>query len=113
MPVELEEHGEPPALPGGVSLTVYRIVQEGLTNVLKHAGPAAKARVLLAWAPGEVRVEVEDDGRGAAARRDEPGHGLVGMRERVALYGGMLSVGPRPDAGFAVQANLPLNAVDR
>jgi signal transduction histidine kinase len=112
LPVELVQSGEPPSLPGGVSLTVYRIVQEGLTNVLKHAGPAATARVRLGWGTEEVRVDVEDDGRGAGARRDgpEPGHGLVGMQERVALYGGTLEAGPKPGGGFAVRARLPLTA---
>jgi signal transduction histidine kinase len=107
-------------LPAGVDLTVYRVVQEALTNTLKHAGPTS-ARVRVAALPGGVTVDVEDSGRGAAAALESPppgrsgpragsrsGHGLVGMQERVALYGGTLHVGPRPGGGFAVHAVIPV-----
>ena len=95
------------ALPAGLELTVYRLVQEALTNVLKHAGPAATAAVALRYGAGSVEVSVTDDGRGGAA---EPGsgHGLIGMRERVWLQGGALSVGPRTGGGYAVTAAFPL-----
>ncbi|MEA5365890.1 sensor histidine kinase [Amycolatopsis sp., V23-08] len=89
-------------LPNGVGQSVYRIVQEALTNVVKHAG-AATCRIHVTGEGGEVRIEVLDDGRGGTA---EPGHGLIGMRERVAVYGGEFSAGPAPD-GFRVFARLP------
>ncbi|KAB8165255.1 sensor histidine kinase [Streptomyces sp. 3MP-14] len=99
-------------LPTGRALAVYRIVQEALTNVVKHAGPGARCRVTITVdARGEARVEVTDDGAGSAAVPDRAelagGHGLVGMRERVMLYGGTLAAGPRPGGGFAVSALLP------
>ncbi|MGW5682660.1 sensor histidine kinase [Nonomuraea sp. NPDC003754] len=98
-------------LPGGVRLAVHRIVQEALTNVVKHAGPA-RCTVTVAADGGRARVEVTDDGPGHGAatrngRRDGEGHGLVGMRERVAMYGGAFSAGPRPEGGFRVAATLP------
>jgi signal transduction histidine kinase len=106
--VSLDVEGEPVSLPGGVDLCVYRIVQESLTNALKHAGPA-HARVKLRYGRGALDVEVSDDGPGAPhPNGDGAGHGLIGMRERVALYGGRLETGPRPEGGFAVHAHLPL-----
>ena len=107
--VELEIEGEPRPLPAGVDLSAYRIVQEALTNVLKHAGDAARACVQVRYRPESVEVEVFDDGRGVAAdpARMGEGHGLVGMRERVALFGGELRVGPRRGGGFSVKARLP------
>jgi signal transduction histidine kinase len=108
LPVKLEVDGERAALPAGVDLCAYRIVQEGLTNALKHAGPA-HAEVVLRYAPRALDVEVRDDGRGAAqANGDGAGHGLIGMRERVALYGGSLQTGPRAGGGFEIRAHLPL-----
>ena len=108
LPVKLEVDGERAALPAGVDLCAYRIVQEGLTNALKHAGPA-RAEVVLRYAPRALDVEVRDDGRGAAqANGDGAGHGLIGMRERVALYGGSLQTGPRAGGGFEIRAHLPL-----
>ena len=108
LPVKLEVDGERAALPAGVDLCAYRIVQEGLTNALKHAGPA-RAEVVLRYAPRALDVEVRDDGRGAAqANGDGAGHGLIGMRERVALYGGSLQTGPRAGGGFEIRARLPL-----
>ena len=92
----------------GVDLAAYRIVQEALTNCLKHSG-ARQASVLVDYRPREVEVEVVDDGRGASATETEAvtGHGVAGMRERVAMYGGDLIVGSRPAGGFSVQATFP------
>jgi signal transduction histidine kinase len=99
------------AIPAGVALTTYRIVQEALTNVLKHAGPA-KAEVHIACDPGVVTIQVDDDGRGSAAEGGEGTHlGLIGMRERVAVYSGELEVGPRPGGGWHVAATLPYERV--
>jgi signal transduction histidine kinase len=108
LPVTLAVEGERAPLPAGVDLCAYRIVQEGLTNALKHAGPA-RAEVVLRYAPHALDVEVRDDGRGRAhVNGDGAGHGLIGMRERVALYGGALETGARDGGGFAIQAHLPL-----
>jgi signal transduction histidine kinase len=108
LPVGLTVEGERMPLPAGVDLCAYRIVQEGLTNALKHAGPA-RAEVLLRYAPRTLDVEVRDDGRGASqANGAGGGHGLIGMRERVALYGGELETGPRVGGGFEIRAHLPL-----
>lgn len=98
------------ALSAGLDLTVYRLVQEGLTNVLKHAGPGAAAEVALHYGRDWLQVTVSDDGRGAAAPGAPDGHGLIGMRERVWLQGGTLTVGPRTGGGFAVTARFPLPA---
>jgi signal transduction histidine kinase len=107
-------------LPGGLELSVYRIVQEALTNVRKHAGPEAAAEVTLRYGPDELLVRVADDGRGAAglprynaAAPDPGGHGLTGMRERAATYGGTVRAGPRPAGGFEVTAHLPLTLASR
>jgi signal transduction histidine kinase len=109
--VKLHVEGEPIDLPTGVDLTAYRVVQEALTNTLKHAGEA-RAEVTVRYEPWEVVLEVEDDGDGPRAGGDGlshlgGGHGLVGMRERVTLYGGMLQAGRRRGGGFAVRARLP------
>src|SRR5215211_1898055 len=113
--VRLRVEGTPSQLPAGVDLSAYRIVQEALTNVVKHAGPA-RAQVTIRYRDHEVMVEVTDDGRGAAAPtvdgRARVGHGLIGMRERVSVFGGDLEVGPRPGGGFRVAARLPF-AADR
>jgi signal transduction histidine kinase len=106
LPVELTMQGEPKVPAPGVELAAYRIVQEALTNTLKHAGPA-RARVSARYEADALRLEIADDGRGGSKRRGG-GHGLVGMRERVALYGGELEAGPRAQGGFAVRARLPL-----
>ncbi|GAB6899542.1 sensor histidine kinase [Kineosporia succinea] len=106
--VELEVLGEPITLAAGPGLASYRIVQESLTNVLKHAGPGATAWVRLAWLSEALEIRVEDDGRGAAATPAGPGsQGLIGMRERATLYGGQLEAGPRQGGGFGVRAYLP------
>jgi signal transduction histidine kinase len=113
--VKLQVNGTRPPLPAGVDLSAYRIVQEALTNVVKHAGPA-RAQVTIRYRDHEVTVEVIDDGRGAVTSASDgrvgTGHGLIGMRERVQAFGGDLEVGPRPDGGFRVAARLPL-AADR
>jgi signal transduction histidine kinase len=103
--VEVVRIGEARQLSGGADLTAYRVIQEALTNVLKHAGPA-HARVTLGYDDGRLSIAVEDDGIGPSAT-DDPGHGLVGMRERVGLYGGVLQTGARPGGGFAVHAEIP------
>ncbi|MFE2948464.1 sensor histidine kinase, partial [Embleya sp. NPDC059267] len=108
LPVDLTVEGVPVELSQGVALTVYRIVQEALTNTRKHGGPDAKARVRLRYLGEDVELDVGDDGRGAAAPGDGMGHGLVGMCERVALFGGHLETGPRPDGGWRVRARLPV-----
>ena len=102
--VELITEGEPRALSSGLDLTAYRVVQEALTNVMKHAGPA-HARVLLRWMAVALEIEVADDGRGPTTPAG--GQGLIGMRERVALFGGTLSSGARPGRGFELRATLP------
>ncbi|WP_433287784.1 sensor histidine kinase [Micromonospora sp. CA-244673] len=107
LPVTLRVDGTPGPMEDGVALTVYRIVQEALTNALKHAGRAT-ALVRLTVTPGFLAVEVTDTGRGPTPVADRIGHGLVGMRERVALYGGVLRTGPRPGGGFRVYARIPL-----
>jgi signal transduction histidine kinase len=108
--VELRVSGEPVALPPGIDVAAYRIVQEALTNTLKHAGDA-QARVTISYEPNELALSIEDDGEG---RRDGyelsetgGGHGLVGMRERAAIYGGIVQAGRRRGGGFAVRARLP------
>jgi signal transduction histidine kinase len=109
--VRLRVEGTPSPLPAGVDLSAYRIVQEALTNVVKHAGPA-HAQVTIGYRGQEVTVEVTDDGRGAVPPATDgrmgTGHGLIGMRERVAAFGGDLQVGPCPGGGFRVAARLPL-----
>jgi signal transduction histidine kinase len=106
LPVELRIEGEPRDLPVGIELSAYRIVQEALTNALKHAGDA-RATVAVRYRPGALELEIADDG-GAEAPAPSGGHGLVGMRERVALYGGRLQTGARPGGGYAVRALLPV-----
>jgi len=120
VPVELEIVGSPSGVNAGVELSAYRVVQEALTNVMKHAGSPSKVRVRVAHRPGMIEVEVADDGRGAAAltsvgpgnggrgSSEVGGHGHVGMRERVELWGGDLSVGPQPGGGYRVRARLPV-----
>ncbi|HZN77847.1 MAG TPA: sensor histidine kinase [Micromonosporaceae bacterium] len=105
LPVTLTVTGDPGAIDPGIALTLYRIVQEALTNTLKHAGDAV-AKVHLAFADGHLTLDISDTGRGP--RPDNRlGHGLLGMRERVALYGGTLRTGPRAGGGFRVSARIP------
>jgi signal transduction histidine kinase len=104
--VDLRVEGEPAALPPGVDLSAYRIVQEALTNVIKHAGPAS-AKVIVRYAADRVEVEVRDDGHPPAGSTTG-GNGLIGMRERVAMLGGELQTGVLRGGGFAVLARLPI-----
>jgi signal transduction histidine kinase len=106
LPVELHVDGDPVPLPRGIDLSAYRIVQEGLTNALKHAH-ASDADVTVRYGPRELELVVRDDGKGAVAV-DGPGHGLVGIRERVKIYGGEMSAGAASDGGFVLRARLPL-----
>jgi signal transduction histidine kinase len=119
LPVQLRVEGQPAPLPPGVDLTAYRIVQEALTNTLRHAGPA-HADVLVRYHTHALELEILDDGRGPGPGPPGPGppgraggqsgHGLIGMRERVALYGGTLHAGPRAapaGTGYAVRVRLP------
>ena len=109
VPVALEIDGRAGSLPEGTELSLYRIVQESLTNAARHGGPNVSATVTLVFGPDEVDVSVVDDGRGAAANGDGTGHGIVGMRERVAVLGGEFSAGPRPGGGFRVSARIPVD----
>ncbi|OZM75933.1 two-component sensor histidine kinase [Pseudonocardia sp. MH-G8] len=106
-PVRLTVTGEARDLPAAAGLAAYRVVQEALTNVLKHAGAGAEAHVELEWRRDDLTVRVTDDGVGPAVDDDRRGRGLQGMRERAALHGGHLEAGPRPGGGFAVHAVLP------
>jgi signal transduction histidine kinase len=108
MPVEVTIEGEVDDLPPGVDVSAYRIVQEALTNALKHAGPA-RARVFIRRTDEELELEVIDDGEGSS-NGDGTGQGLVGMRERVAVYGGKLDAGPHPGGGYALRARLPIGS---
>jgi signal transduction histidine kinase len=108
LPVEVRVLGERRPLPAGIDLAAYRIVQEALTNTLKHAG-AVRTEVHLRWGEDELELEILDRGGSGTARNGSGGgHGLVGMAERVRLYGGELEAGPRPAGGFRVRARLPL-----
>jgi signal transduction histidine kinase len=106
LPARLHVDGEPFPLPRGVDLSAYRIVQEGLTNALKHAN-ASDADVTVRYRPDEVEIEVRDNGPGGATN-DGLGHGLVGVRERVKIYGGEMSAGTRPEGGFVLSTRLPI-----
>jgi signal transduction histidine kinase len=116
LPVDFAVDGSSRPLSSGVELTAYRIVQEALTNTRKHGGPAAHATVQLTYAEHELRMLIEDDGRGAfgggpdEGGADGLGQGLIGMRERIAMIGGTLHTGPRPGGGFRIRAELPLKA---
>jgi signal transduction histidine kinase len=107
LPVELELEGEPRQLPVGIELSAYRIIQEALTNALKHAGEA-HAIVRVRYGGDSLELEIIDDGPGGQTSVISGGHGLAGMRERVALYGGRLDAGRRPSGGFAVRVLLPV-----
>ena len=107
LPVDIRIEGEATELPAGVDLTAYRLVQEGLTNAMKHA-KASRAEVVVRYGLDAVELQVSDDGRGFSdGNADSGGHGLVGMRERVAVYGGELQAGPRPEGGYMLRARLP------
>ena len=106
LPVRLHVDGEPVALPRGIDLSAYRIVQEGLTNALKHAN-ATNADVTVRYKPDELEIQVRDNGRGSATG-DGLGHGLIGVRERVKIYGGTMNAGAAGDGGFVLSTHLPL-----
>ena len=106
LPVELHVDGQPFALPRGIDLSAYRIVQEGLTNALKHAH-ASDADVIVRYRPDELEIEVRDNGQGSA-KSDGQGHGLVGVRERVKIYGGEMSAGTSTEGGFVLSTRLPV-----
>ncbi|QXJ19892.1 sensor histidine kinase [Actinomadura graeca] len=112
--VQLWIEGEARTPSPGVDVAAFRLIQEALTNTLKHAGSQARAWVRLYYTDDDLTVEIEDDGHGTATimadNGDNPGHGLVGMYERVALYGGELRIGPRVGGGFGVRARFPLEA---
>ncbi len=109
---EFNVSGEEPSLSSGLELTVYRIVQEALTNVLKHGGPAATASVELSYHDTTLLVRISDTGRGVIAGLDgtNMGNGLVGMRERVELYDGTMTAGPQPGGGYMVTAMIPIDS---
>ncbi|BDM69618.1 hypothetical protein HEK616_31050 [Streptomyces nigrescens] len=107
--VDVHRSGKQRPLPADIDLSAYRIVQEALTNVVRHAGTGS-CRVAIGYGDEELSVEVVDEGRGATGDGSTHGFGLVGMRERVGLLGGHLSTGPRPEGGFRVAARLPLPA---
>jgi signal transduction histidine kinase len=109
--VDLRVEGEPRAISNGVALAAYRIVQEALTNVLKHAGGASTS-VVLRWGSRELELEILDLGaeHGPDGHDSPPGRGLTGMRERAAMYGGTLDAHHKPDGGYAVRARIPLQA---
>jgi len=107
LPVRLIVQGVPRALPAAVELNAYRIVQEALTNCLKHAGPA-RAEVVLRYHPGALELRIRDSGNGDL-HEVVPGQGMVGMRQRAMLLGGTLAIGPMPSGGFQVTAELPAN----
>ena len=104
--VTLEVDDAPAPVPAGIELSVYRIVQEALTNAVKHARPH-HVRVAVRYRSDELEVEISDDGRSGDGRDGGDGYGLIGMRERVALHGGELQAGARPGGGYAVRARLP------
>ncbi|MTV24022.1 sensor histidine kinase [Nitriliruptoraceae bacterium ZYF776] len=108
--VTVDDVGTPVTVTAGLELTIHRLLQEALTNVLKHAGPDPTVSVVRRWTGDRLVIEVEDDGRGVASEAPVPGSGLglLGMRERVALFDGELHTGPRPGGGFRVRAELPL-----
>ncbi|MCO7274261.1 sensor histidine kinase [Cellulosimicrobium cellulans] len=117
MRVSFVRVGQARPLPPGAGLTVYRVCQEALTNVLKHAGPDPEVTVVVRWGATTLDLEVEDDGRGASAaaaahQEARPGgYGVLGMRERAALFGGSVQVGPRPGGGFRVHLRIPVPAL--
>ncbi|MGY0234204.1 sensor histidine kinase [Longispora urticae] len=104
--LRLDQPGEP--VEPGLGLVVYRIVQEGLTNVLKHAGQGARAQVAVRWDRDQLEIVIQDDGRGTTICPSSAGHGVVGMRERVAAYGGTVWLGPSPGGGHLVRARIPV-----
>ncbi len=115
LPVTVQVRGTYQDVPPALGLTAYRVVQEALTNVLRHAGPSARADVSVRYDDRKVTIQVDDDGHPAPAPRASPrtGHGQLGMRERVSVWGGTLQVGPRPEGGYRVIATLPYEPQER
>ena len=109
---ELEVSGDERPLPPGLELTAYRVVQESLTNVLRHAGRPVRVDASIAYGERDLTISVVDDGLGAAASdaTQGSGHGLLGMRERVEIYNGTFRAGPNPGGGFSVHVSLPIAA---
>jgi signal transduction histidine kinase len=107
LPVELQVEGDARSLPAGLDLAAYRIVQEALTNALRYAS-GAPTRVLLHYYERDLKLEILNEGDEAASTSELPGRGLIGMRERVALYGGEIEAGRRPGGGYAIRARIPL-----
>ena len=107
--VDLDIHGGRPPLPAGLDLAAYRVIQEAITNVIKHA-VTDRCRVVVGYADEALNLEITDNGIGAAPSTPGPetGHGISGMRERVGMYGGEFSAAPRPGGGFRVSARFPL-----
>lgn len=110
LPVEVHLDGDLESLPPGVEVSAFRIVQEALTNVRRHAGPVRRVDVSVRRDDGALTVEVADDGRGASADATPAGFGLVGMKERVAAYKGELHAGPRSGGGWRVRATFPVTS---
>jgi len=110
LPTKLSVTGDPRPLPLGVNLNAYRIIQESLTNTLKHGGPNAQAEITVSYDDDSLSIEVNDDGRGAAvwSNPDASGQGLIGMHERAALLDGVVHTGPRPGGGYRVSAQIPI-----
>ena len=111
VPARLAVEGATRPLAGTIDVTLYRLAQEALTNVLKHAGEVSRVDVVLRYRDDAVELLVRDDGRGARAAGDGAGHGLVGMRERVQMHDGTLEAGPRDGGGYAVRAVVPTERV--
>jgi signal transduction histidine kinase len=106
IPVVLRTEGEPRPLAGGADLAAYRVVQESLTNVRKHAADASAATVTLRYTDSGIEAEIDDDGRAPGTPDAGDGHGITGMRERAAAYGGTVTAGPRPGGGWLVRVRL-------
>ena len=107
--VDIRVEGRPRPLPASLDLTAYRIIQEALTNTLKHAGPA-RASIVVRYDADTLRLDITDDGQAPPSAADGSGHGLSGMRERVKMFGGQLDAGPRSDVGYTVSVRLPLQS---
>ncbi len=107
LPIALRTAGDLATVPAAIELSAYRVVQEALTNVRRHAGRVDRVNVAVNRGDGQVTVTVDDDGRGAGAPMHDPGYGIIGMRERVGMFGGTLDVGPRPGGGWRVHATFP------
>jgi signal transduction histidine kinase len=114
LPVELVVAGRPPAMACGAELAIFRIIQEALTNIRKHTAPGTTARVRINYTAESIDIEVTDDGRPAGpVAAEHPGHGITGMRERVAVYGGLLRAGPLPGGGWRVHARFESAQLER